>query len=49
MMLTNVNEGVILLSRPSHPNKEIEEAVANAESQGWRVNMSKKGHCWASA
>jgi hypothetical protein len=35
------------LSRPSHPNKHIEEAVAYAESKGWRVNMSKKGHCWA--
>ena len=35
------------MSRPSHPNKHIEEAVAEAEEKGWRCRMSgKSGHCW---
>lgn len=34
------------MSRPSHPNKHIEAAVAYAESKGWRVIISEKGHCW---
>lgn len=30
------------MSRPRHPNKEIEEAVVYAESKGWRYR--KQGH-----
>ncbi|RFF29562.1 hypothetical protein DZC52_12190 [Wenzhouxiangella sediminis] len=32
--------------RKSHPNKEIEHAIRHAESQGWRIELSKGGHCW---
>jgi hypothetical protein len=32
-------------SRPTHPSKEIEAAVAYAEAQGWRWRKVK-GHAW---
>ena len=32
-------------NRPEHPNKEIEAAVAYAESIGWRF-VKTKGHGW---
>lgn len=31
--------------RLRHPNKEIEKALAFAETQGWRV-VPLKGHAW---
>jgi len=31
--------------RPRHPNKEIEKALAYAESQGWHVVLLN-GHAW---
>jgi hypothetical protein len=31
--------------RPRHPNKHIEEAVSDAESLGWRVELSER-HNW---
>ena len=31
--------------RPRHPNKEIENALAYAEKNGWRVVLLK-GHAW---
>jgi hypothetical protein len=34
------------MARPRHPNKEIETAVAYAESMGWTVEISN-GHAWA--
>ena len=34
------------MSRPSHPDKHIESAVAYAELNGWTVKMSN-GHAWA--
>ena len=34
------------MARPRHPNKEIETAVAYAESVGWTVEISN-GHAWA--
>ena len=34
------------MSRATHPNKHVEEAIAYAESRGWRVLKSKKGHLW---
>ncbi len=33
------------MSRPRHPNKMIEKAIAYAESLGWRVEISN-GHAW---
>jgi len=33
------------MSRPRHPNKHIEQAVARAEALGWRVELSN-GHTW---
>ncbi len=33
------------MPRPVHPNKEIEAVVAEAESKGWRLVISK-GHSW---
>lgn len=30
-----------------HPNKEIEAALQHAETQGWSVIESPRGHCWA--
>jgi hypothetical protein len=32
-------------SRPKHPNKEIEAAVAYAESKGWKWKKAN-GHAW---
>lgn len=29
-----------------HPNKEIQAALNFAESEGWAVLKSPKGHCW---
>lgn len=35
------------MSRPSHPNKHVEAAVAYAEGKGWRCKMSgTSGHGW---
>ena len=34
------------MSRPRHPDKDIERAVQYAESLDWSVRMSKKGHAW---
>lgn len=33
------------MARSRHPDKEIEEAVAYAETLGWRV-VAVKGHAW---
>ena len=33
------------MSRPRHPDKDIERAVKYAESQGWRFKLSR-GHAW---
>jgi hypothetical protein len=33
------------MARPRHPNKEIEAAVAHAETLGWRV-VPISGHAW---
>ncbi len=33
------------MTRPRHPNKHLEEAIAHAESLGWRVELSN-GHAW---
>jgi len=35
------------MPRSRHPDKEIEEAVAYAEQQGWTVKPVK-GHAWGS-
>jgi hypothetical protein len=35
----------VKVARPSHPNKEIEAAVAYAEEQGWSW-VKVKGHAW---
>jgi hypothetical protein len=29
-----------------HPNKEINAALQYAESMGWTIFKSPKGHCW---
>lgn len=34
-----------LMSRPRHPNKEINAAVEAALELGWRLQLSK-GHAW---
>ena len=35
------------MARPRHPNKEIEEAIAYAESKGWRNKASGgSAHAW---
>jgi hypothetical protein len=33
------------MPRAKHPKKEVEEAVAYAESEGWRVEVGG-GHAW---
>lgn len=33
------------MARKSHPNKEIESALAHAEGHGWRVSVGG-GHAW---
>ncbi|WP_082056627.1 hypothetical protein [Pseudomonas sp. 10-1B] len=33
------------MSRPSHAQKEVEQALRHAESQGWKV-VRGGGHCW---
>ncbi len=35
------------MTRPRHPHKEIEAAVAYAESLGWRF-VKGRGHTWGS-
>lgn len=32
--------------RKRHPHKEIEKVVQYAETLGWRVVLSKRGHAW---
>lgn len=35
------------MSRPKHPNKEINGAINYAIEQGWRYKSSgKSAHCW---
>ena len=35
------------MTRPKHPNKEIESAIQYAESKGWRVIATgKSSHAW---
>lgn len=35
------------MSRPRHPNKDIEEAIQYAEANGWRYQASgKSSHAW---
>lgn len=33
------------MARPTHPNKEIEAAITEAECKGWRLVISQ-GHAW---
>ncbi len=33
------------MARPSHPKKEIEEALKHAEGQGWRIEVGGS-HAW---
>lgn len=33
------------MARPSHPKKEIEEAIKYAEAEGWRVEVGGS-HAW---
>jgi hypothetical protein len=33
------------MARPSHPKKEVEEAIRHAERQGWRVEVGGS-HAW---
>jgi hypothetical protein len=35
----------IAMARPRHPKKEVEEALAYAESRGWRVEVGGS-HAW---
>ena len=32
--------------RPRHAKKEVEEALADAEAEGWTVIPRSSGHCW---
>ena len=34
------------MARGRHANKEIEAALQYAESLGWLVVESRRGHCW---
>ena len=34
------------MGRPSHPKKEVEDAIQHAESNGWRVEKTGGGHAW---
>ena len=34
------------MPRPTHPNKEIEAALREAEARGWTV-QKRSGHAWA--
>jgi hypothetical protein len=34
------------MARSRHPKKEIEAVLRYAESRGWRVIQSKRGHRW---
>ena len=34
------------MARPSHPDKDIEDAVQFAEDHGWRY-VHSRGHAWA--
>lgn len=29
-----------------HPKKDVEDALAEAEESGWRVESTRKGHRW---
>jgi hypothetical protein len=31
--------------RPSHPNKEVEKSLQQAEAQGWRIEVGGS-HAW---
>jgi hypothetical protein len=31
---------------PRHPNKEINAALRYADSRGWTIVESVRGHCW---
>ena len=33
------------MARPTHPNKEIDEALSYAASKGWTIAKAK-GHAW---
>lgn len=35
-----------MMSRPRHPDKDIERTAKYAESLGWTVKMSTHGHAW---
>ena len=36
-----------MASRPTHPNKEVEAAIAYAEAKGWRYKAAgKSAHAW---
>jgi hypothetical protein len=34
------------MTRGTHSKKEVEDALAYAESAGWRVKSGGKGHAW---
>lgn len=43
----NIGKERTRMSRPRHPNKDIEAAVVYAESMGWRyVKAGKSAHVW---
>ena len=47
LSLTYVNKRIIIMSRPCHPNKHIEDAVCHAEKNGWRWKKpGKAAHVW---
>jgi len=33
------------MTRPKHPNKEIDSAIKYAEENGWHIKLSN-GYCW---
>lgn len=38
-----------VMTRSTHPNKDIEKALRHAEAQGWRIKESTgRGHAWGS-
>jgi hypothetical protein len=39
------SQGKAIMPRKRHANKDIEDALAHAESQGWRIEKSR-GHAW---
>jgi hypothetical protein len=34
------------MPRRRHPKKDVEEALAEAENSGWRVESASSGHRW---